>query len=448
MTDLPLPIGRVAMVVCWLSCLLLPTNGATWSVAPTNALPLDTSGSGLTVGGMSGVTYLGPSPLAGKHRFLTVQDTGAGILTFDAAFDLSGNVVSAEAVSNQPVSPVLDYEGITQVGSSVFVSDENGPGVREFDPATGAELQNLGIPTLFTDHARGNFGFESLAYDPVGARLWTANEAALTVDGGIATSTTSTTVRLLEFDQAGDSFTPSNQYAYTVEPIHGNENSSTRSGLVEIVSLPDGTLLTLERSLAASLSPYRSRVYEVDFAGATDVSMPPFDTGLDGETFTPVSKELLWLGAAGGGFGQNLEGLTVGPRLPNGDWILLGVVDDGGSADFLSSNTIVAFTAASAVAIPFGPVTGDFDQDGDLDGADFLDWQRGLGGTTLAGIGDGNHDGQVTAADLALWENQFGAAAALAKVQAVPEPTTLGMGLMFAIAIALRRVNAGSAGSL
>ena len=110
--------------------------------------------------------------------------------------------------------------------------------------------------------------------------------------------------------------------------------------------------------------------------------------------------------------------------MPSGDWLLLGVVDDGGSDDFLSSNTLVAFTAASAVTIPFDPSTGDLNRDGEIDGSDFLDWQRALGGTTLAGIGDGNHDGQVTAADLELWKNQFGTPVSLAKTQAVPEQSS------------------------
>ncbi|NOZ41232.1 MAG: hypothetical protein GXP24_13550 [Planctomycetes bacterium] len=74
---------------------------AAWSIASGNDLLLDTSGVGFSVGEMSGVTYLGNSPAAGKFRFLAVQDNGDGLITFDAAFDLSGNLVSAEAVSNR-----------------------------------------------------------------------------------------------------------------------------------------------------------------------------------------------------------------------------------------------------------------------------------------------------------------------------------------------------------
>ena len=42
---------------------------------------------------------------------------------------------------------------------------------------------------------------------------------------------------------------------------------------------------------------FQNRLYEVDFAGATDVSV--FPSGLIGKTYTPVAKQLLWLGDVG-----------------------------------------------------------------------------------------------------------------------------------------------------
>jgi hypothetical protein len=112
--------------------------------------------------------------------------------------------------------------------------------------------------------------------------------------------------------------------------------------LSDLVALPDGRVLALERSLASSLTPFQSRIYELDFTGATDVSSL---AGLIGQTYTPVSKRLLWSGQAAGGFGQNLEGLALGPQLSNGNWSLLGIVDDG---DPLSNNTLVAFELSGA----------------------------------------------------------------------------------------------------
>lgn len=65
----------------------------------------------------------------------------------------------------------------------------------------------------------------------------------------------------------------------------------------------------------------------------------------------------------------------------------------------------------------------DFNNDGTVDGADFLVWQRGFGTGTNNGTGDANGSGGVDGADLAIWKTQFGAAPlAIGAIGAVPEP--------------------------
>ena len=69
------------------------------------------------------------------------------------------------------------------------------------------------------------------------------------------------------------------------------------------------------------------------------------------------------------------------------------------------------------------PTSADFDSDGDVDGVDFLTWQRGFGIGTSTAEGDANGDNIVNAADLAIWESQYGGtSAAPALTTAVPEP--------------------------
>jgi len=89
-------------------------------------------------------------------------------------------------------------------------------------------------------------------------------------------------------------------------------------------------------------------------------------------------------------------------------WEATGISDDGSTIVGRGSNPdgnpegwIVNLSTVLA---------GDFDSDGDVDGADFLSWQR--------------NDG--TAAGLALWENDFGAggAALASSAASVPEPST------------------------
>gem|GEM_PF-4695675 len=74
----------------------------------------------------------------------------------------------------------------------------------------------------------------------------------------------------------------------------------------------------------------------------------------------------------------------------------------------------------------------DFDGDGDVDGNDFLTWQRGFGTTGPPGSlqmqGDANDNGTIDGDDLAIWETQFGSPAAGTMASlAVPEPSCLGL---------------------
>lgn len=67
--------------------------------------------------------------------------------------------------------------------------------------------------------------------------------------------------------------------------------------------------------------------------------------------------------------------------------------------------------------------TGDFDGDGDVDGADFVAWQTHYplaSGATLA-QGDADGDGDVDATDFAAWQTAF----AGSPVNAVPEPGSI-----------------------
>jgi hypothetical protein len=67
--------------------------------------------------------------------------------------------------------------------------------------------------------------------------------------------------------------------------------------------------------------------------------------------------------------------------------------------------------------------SADFDEDGEINGIDFLAWQRGLGVGSSLEEGDANGDGQVNHADLAAWRFQFGATGAVVPVgSVVPEP--------------------------
>ncbi len=101
-----------------------------------------------------------------------------------------------------------------------------------------------------------------------------------------------------------------------------------------------------------------------------------------------------------------------------------GNVDATSSLDEIRIGTTYADVAPIAGA---AGLDGDFDSDGDVDGADFLAWQRG------------DASGGATPANLTLWENNFGSSAAVASTGAVPEPTSIVLLGMAGVLSVLRR---------
>jgi autotransporter-associated beta strand protein len=76
----------------------------------------------------------------------------------------------------------------------------------------------------------------------------------------------------------------------------------------------------------------------------------------------------------------------------------------------------------------------DFNEDGSIDGRDFLIWQRNFGGTGGLDAGDANGDTMINGDDLAIWRDQFGEALLVAPGVAAPEPSTSALTFVLAAA--------------
>ena len=111
-----------------------------------------------------------------------------------------------------------------------------------------------------------------------------------------------------------------------------------------------------------------------------------------------------------------------------------GVVTPAEAANAWSDGTVGA-----AIVLHSVPEDADFDNDGDVDGIDFLAWQRGLrtsGANNSHGDADG--DGDVDHPDLVIWKSQFGKPLAAP----VAEPTSVGLAgaAMLLVAVGRRLV--------
>lgn len=127
-------------------------------------------------------------------------------------------------------------------------------------------------------------------------------------------------------------------------------------------------------------------------------------------------------------FNNSQESVTSVESLISG-----GVINTSGAEQLVVAIVEVDGTDFTQVSLDIAGLTGDFDNDGDVDGADFLAWQQGF-------------PGSFGSADLTDWQDNYGPSS-VAGVQAVPEPSSLVIALLSAIA-AICSTEAQRGGSL
>lgn len=84
------------------------------------------------------------------------------------------------------------------------------------------------------------------------------------------------------------------------------------------------------------------------------------------------------------------------------------------------------------------PSNADFNKDGQVDGLDFLIWQRGIPNGSTHAEGDANGDTIVNGLDLAIWTEQYGVALPH-QVSVVPEPSTVTLCIFLSIFLGTSR---------
>jgi hypothetical protein len=282
-----------------------PKTGAVLAATIGSAIPLaDETGARL------------PEPANAKDREAIVCDPDSGEIW-----------IADERTGKDPKSPSITRHRLADGVRTAFLACDHDS-------------------TLSVFHRiRSNKGFESLALAPDGT-LWTANEDALTVDGAAAGRTAPGVVRLQQLDRA---LRPGAQFAYEVDPWrHPLRNpillaGQEVSGLSELVALPRGRLLALERSFsgdAHGMPTLENRLYLVDPTGATNIAA--FRSGLAGQRYVPAKKVLLWR-QAWGLTNSNFEGMSLGPTLADGSRSLILIADnDGGTRQSLFTLRLVA----------------------------------------------------------------------------------------------------------
>jgi hypothetical protein len=316
-------------------------------------VPFGTRVDGFRVGGLSGIVR------APDGSWLAVVDNEGDTpaRVFRLAFQVTADGVApppGKTALQIPLTAIplagfngksLDGEGIAlEPSGRMLISSETEPSIREFS-GVGEVLDTLTVPEIFRageeSGIRNNQGFEGLTLAPGGDVLWTANERALKQDGP-ADETRPSPVRLLRYERRDGRFVPGAQYVYEVEPLAGRKGRGFAiRGLAELLALPGGDLLALERQFVEGRG-FEVQLYRIALEGATDVS------GLDsllGKGYTPVRKTLVFDLARAGFTPDNLEGMAFGPDLPDGSRTLVLVSDN--NFELLEQTQLVALRFSS-----------------------------------------------------------------------------------------------------
>jgi len=175
--------------------------------------------------------------------------------------------------------------------------------------------------------------------------MYTATEQALVQDDTLANTYKGSNARILGIDHASvdsslNTRLPNVEYIYEVGPITKSDNNDFEdNGLVELLTLDNGNLLSVEREFVDGVGN-TIKVYEVDLIGADDVSNKQTLDGFE----KAVSKELLLdfdelklLEGRDSEFSYqdnalgNIEGVTFGPDI-DGCKTLVFVSDDNFNA--------------------------------------------------------------------------------------------------------------------
>ncbi len=256
--------------------------------------------------------------------------------------DTTGNRYPANQLD--PEGMVLSPRSTLLITSEGVASTNSPPALDEYDLATGRQVNRLRLPDRFLPQAastateaqgiRENLGFEALAIGPTSSagifepfRLFLATESALAQDFDPDPAHPLTS-RFLHYLIGMEQATLIAEHAY---PLSLEPTGAVRHGLTELTAIDaGGHFLALER--AYGLQGFTIKLWQLASGGASDTSARSQLRSLSG--INPIQKQLLFdfatLSSSDLSINNigNLEGMALGPTLPDGAVTLWLVSDD------------------------------------------------------------------------------------------------------------------------
>lgn len=198
---------------------------------------------------------------------------------------------------------------------------------------TGKWIDTFSLPSnlWMRANARGprtNGVIEGMSFGEFYKKLFVSVEEPLQEDGPrVETFSQNTWLRFFRFDV--DSKKNTEQYAYKPEVIDYPANPLNAfkvNGISEILNIGNFKFIVIERAYSTGRQKCTIKLFLADARGATNVKDIP-SLALD-NSFVPMRKELLLNFDDMPEFIDNVEGITLGPILPNGHQSIILIVDN------------------------------------------------------------------------------------------------------------------------
>lgn len=178
---------------------------------------------------------------------------------------------------------------------------------------------------------RKNGTFEGVTFADNFKTLFVSVEEPLYEDGPQADIVDNNAyIRIIKFDV--DTKKAKAQFAYKLDRVAYPANPVNEfkiNGVPDILNLGNNKLLVIERSFSTGRLPCTIKLFVADLINATDIS----DIALEGNTdFTAIKKTLLLNMDNLNIYTDNIEGVTFGPVLPNGNKTLIFIADNNFNA--------------------------------------------------------------------------------------------------------------------
>ena len=377
-------VAAVALASVLFGCANMESVGPTGSAARASGYSLRLIGEatlphrmdafGTTLGGISGIDY----DEARDQYYLLSDDrsdfNAARFYTAKIALtgsSLSTPVVTSVVTLKRPdgtpfggkavgATDIPDPESIryrAETDTLLWTSEGDkklgiNPSVREVK-LDGTFIRELPTLPMFTmkpgdNGPRDNLTFEGMSLTVDGKGVWVAMESALYEDGAVpSVAAVGGPVRFTLYH--ANSGNPIRQIAYIPDaiPLKPTEKGEADNGVPEILMMDQFRMLVLERSYSPGAGN-SLRVYVIDTRDGTDVlNVPALKPG----QYAPVAKRLLLnFDTLGLKKLDNTEGMTFGPRLPNGNRTLVFVSDDNFRASQITQFVAFELTEPRAAA--------------------------------------------------------------------------------------------------